>query len=81
LIFGIAGSEKLPVAGYTAQFCVSLLPVAKGKGLKMQAVVKTDEKGIEKNIIFWDIRTPVRTSQETHHFSATDHSQLMLCKI
>jgi hypothetical protein len=25
--------------------------------------------------------TPVRTSQETHHVSATDSSQVMLCKI
>jgi hypothetical protein len=26
-------------------------------------------------------RTPVRTSQETHYVSATEPSQLMLCKI
>jgi hypothetical protein len=26
-------------------------------------------------------KTPVRTSQETHYFSATESSQLMLCKI
>jgi hypothetical protein len=23
-----------------------------------------------KNVVFWDIKTPVRTSQETHYFSA-----------
>jgi hypothetical protein len=34
---------------------------------------------IMKNAFFWDIK-PVRTSQETH-VSATDLSQLMLCKI
>jgi hypothetical protein len=26
-------------------------------------------------------KTPVRTSQETHYFSATESSQLLLCKI
>jgi hypothetical protein len=26
-------------------------------------------------------RNPVRTSQETHYFSATESSRLMLCKI
>jgi hypothetical protein len=26
-------------------------------------------------------KNPVRTSQETHYFSATESSQLMLCKI
>jgi hypothetical protein len=26
-------------------------------------------------------KTPVRTSQETHYLSATESSQLMLCKI
>jgi hypothetical protein len=30
-----------------------------------------------KNAIFWDIKT----SHETHYFSATESSQLMLCKI
>jgi hypothetical protein len=34
-----------------------------------------------KNAVFWDIKNPVRTSQETHYVSATESSQLMLCKI
>jgi hypothetical protein len=34
-----------------------------------------------KNVVFWDIKNPVRTSQETHYFSTTESSQLMLCKI
>jgi hypothetical protein len=34
-----------------------------------------------KNVVFWDIITPVPTSQETHYVSTTDFSQLMLCKI
>jgi hypothetical protein len=34
-----------------------------------------------KNAVFWDIKTPVRTSQETHYVSATEPSLLMLCKI
>jgi hypothetical protein len=34
-----------------------------------------------KNVDFWDIRTPVRTSQETHYVSVTEPRQLMLCKI
>jgi hypothetical protein len=34
-----------------------------------------------KNVVFWDIKTPVRTSQETHYVSTTESSQLMLCKI
>jgi hypothetical protein len=34
-----------------------------------------------KNAIFWDIEPPLRTSQETHYVSATESSQLMLCKI
>jgi hypothetical protein len=34
-----------------------------------------------KNAVFWDIQNPVCTSQETHYFSATESSQLMLCKI
>jgi hypothetical protein len=34
-----------------------------------------------KNAVFWDIRNPVRTSQETHYVSATESTRLMLCKI
>jgi hypothetical protein len=34
-----------------------------------------------KNGVFWDIKTPVRTSQEIHYISATEPSQLMLCTI
>jgi hypothetical protein len=34
-----------------------------------------------KNGIFWDIKTPVRTSQGTYYVSATESSRLMLCKI
>jgi hypothetical protein len=34
-----------------------------------------------KNVVFLDIKKPVRTSQETHYFSTTDSSQLMLFKI
>jgi hypothetical protein len=34
-----------------------------------------------KNAVFWDIKDPVRTSQETRYVSATDPSRLMLCKI
>jgi hypothetical protein len=30
---------------------------------------------------FLGYKAPVRTSQETHYFSATESSQLMLCKI
>jgi hypothetical protein len=33
-----------------------------------------------KNVV-WDIKNPVRTSQETHYVSATESSQLMLCEI
>jgi hypothetical protein len=33
-----------------------------------------------KNVVFWDINQ-VCTSQETHYVSATESSQLMLCKI
>jgi hypothetical protein len=33
------------------------------------------------NAVFWDIKTPVCTSQETHYVSATESSRLMLCKI
>jgi hypothetical protein len=33
-----------------------------------------------KNVDYWDIKNPVRTSQETHYVSATDHSQLMIRK-
>jgi hypothetical protein len=33
-----------------------------------------------KNAVFWDKNT-VHTSQETHYVSATESSQLMLCKI
>jgi hypothetical protein len=33
------------------------------------------------NTVLWDIKTPVRTSQETQYVSATEPSQLMLCKI
>jgi hypothetical protein len=33
-----------------------------------------------KNVVFWN-EYPVRTSQETHYVSATESSQLMLCKI
>jgi hypothetical protein len=34
-----------------------------------------------KNVVFWDIITPGRTSQETHYVSTTESSRLMLCKI
>jgi hypothetical protein len=34
-----------------------------------------------KNVVFCDKEKPVRTSQETHYFSTTLSSQLMLCKI
>jgi hypothetical protein len=34
-----------------------------------------------KNGVFWDIKNPVRTSQETHYISATELSRLMLCNI
>jgi hypothetical protein len=34
-----------------------------------------------KNAVFYDIKTPVHTSQEKHYVSATDLTQLMLCKI
>jgi hypothetical protein len=33
-----------------------------------------------KNAAFWDIKTPVRTSQKTHYVSTTEPSRLMLCK-
>jgi hypothetical protein len=32
-----------------------------------------------KNTVFWDTDSPVRTSRETHYFSATEPSLLMLC--
>jgi hypothetical protein len=34
-----------------------------------------------KNVFFWVYKNQVHTSQETHYFSATDSSRLMLCKI
>jgi hypothetical protein len=34
-----------------------------------------------KNFVFWDKKTPVLTSQETHSVSATETRPLMLCKI
>jgi hypothetical protein len=34
-----------------------------------------------KNVVFWDIKKPVRTSQETHYVSARESSRIMLCKI
>jgi hypothetical protein len=34
-----------------------------------------------KNAVFWDIETAVPNLQETHYVSATEPSQLMLCKI
>jgi hypothetical protein len=30
-----------------------------------------------KNVVFWDIKNPVRTSQKTHYVSATESSRLM----
>jgi hypothetical protein len=36
---------------------------------------------IMKNAVFCNTKNPVRTSQETHYVSATEPSQLMLCKI
>jgi hypothetical protein len=45
---------------------------------------RNDERRLEiemKIVVLWDIKTPVRTSQETHYFSVTESSQLMLCKI
>jgi hypothetical protein len=32
-----------------------------------------------KNAVFWDIKNPVRTSQETHYVSVKECSQLILC--
>jgi archaellum biogenesis protein FlaJ (TadC family) len=34
-----------------------------------------------KNAVFWDIKNPVRISQETHYVSDTNPSRLLLCKI
>jgi hypothetical protein len=34
-----------------------------------------------KNVVFLGYKNPLRTSQETHYVSATEFSQLMLCKI
>jgi hypothetical protein len=34
-----------------------------------------------KNAVFWDVKNPVRTSQETRYVSGTESSRLMLCKI
>jgi hypothetical protein len=34
-----------------------------------------------KNVVFWDKKNQVRTSQETYYVSATEPNQLMLCKI
>jgi hypothetical protein len=34
-----------------------------------------------KNAVFWDIKNPIRTSEETHYVSATEPSRLMLCNI
>jgi hypothetical protein len=34
-----------------------------------------------KNVVFWNIKIPVLTSQETHYISATELCRLMLCKI
>jgi hypothetical protein len=34
-----------------------------------------------KNDVFWDIKKPERTSQETHYVSATGPNRLLLCKI
>jgi hypothetical protein len=36
---------------------------------------------VVKGVVFWDIKTPVRTSQETHSVSAPESNRLMLCKI
>jgi hypothetical protein len=57
-------------------------------GLESSTLVKVEDVRFEvftavtmKNVVFWDIETPFRTSQETHYVSATESSQLMLCKI
>jgi hypothetical protein len=34
-----------------------------------------------KNVVFWDIKNPVRTSQETHYVSTTEFTPSMLCKM
>jgi hypothetical protein len=34
-----------------------------------------------KNVVLWDIKTPVRTSQETHYVFTTESSQLILGRI
>jgi hypothetical protein len=34
-----------------------------------------------KNVVFWYIKPPVRTSHETHYVFATEPSRLMLCKV
>jgi hypothetical protein len=34
-----------------------------------------------KNVVFWDIKMPARTSLETHYVPATEPSRLMLCNI
>jgi hypothetical protein len=34
-----------------------------------------------KNVVFWDIKNQVRTSQETYYVSTTNPGQLMPCKI
>jgi hypothetical protein len=36
---------------------------------------------IMKNTVIWDMKAQFHTSQETRYVSATEQSQLMLCKI
>jgi hypothetical protein len=57
----------------------------KAKGLGREAghsdPSRTEVKTDGEKWPLLEYKTPVRTSQETHYFSATEHSQLMRCKI
>jgi hypothetical protein len=50
-----------------------------GGGQNLSSVLKVPRHCLECRLLGY--KNPVRTSQETHYVSATESSQLMLCKI
>jgi hypothetical protein len=61
-----------------------------GSGLcKSSGILETGKQNVRfevftavimKDVVFWDIKKPVHTSQETHDVSTTEPIRLILCK-
>jgi hypothetical protein len=81
--FNEPGSVPVFVVGYETleQFFVSIPMISFSSEYSAYVKFEVFAAVTMKNVVFWDIKIPVRASQETHYVSATEPSQLSLHKI